>query len=73
MSDQAPRTEATVKLLNLLDIERGASLRAESAAVAVRIARELSEGMTQAERIATHEFLNDVARAVRWPADSHPQ
>ena len=57
-----------VKLLNLLDIGRGVSLRAESTSVAVRIARELSDGMTQAERIATHEFLTEVARAVRWPA-----
>jgi len=68
MSKQTPRTEATVKLLSLLDIERGASLRAESAEVAVRIARELSEGMTRVERIAIREFLNDVGRAVRWPA-----
>ncbi len=71
MSAEAPRTEATVKLLNLLDIERGASLRAESAAVAVRIARELSEGMTRAERIATHQFLTEIASAVRWPPDGH--
>ena len=56
-----------VKLLNLLDIGRGASLRAESTSVAVRVARELSDGMTQAERIATHEFLTEVARDVRWP------
>jgi len=34
---------------------------------AVRVARELSEGMTQAERIAIHEFLTEVADAVRWP------
>ncbi len=57
-----------VKLLNLMDIGHGASLRAESTSVAVRIARELSDGMTQAERIATHKFLTEVARAVRWPA-----
>jgi hypothetical protein len=69
MSRKAPRIRATVKLLNLIDIERGASLRAESAAVAVSVARELSEGMT---RIAADEFLTDVARAVRWPADDHP-
>jgi hypothetical protein len=56
-----------VRLLNLLDIGRGASLRAESTSVAVRVARELSDGMTQAERIATHEFLTDIAQAVRWP------
>ncbi|HEU5387381.1 MAG TPA: hypothetical protein VFV73_15895 [Streptosporangiaceae bacterium] len=31
----------TVKLLNLMDIEHGASLRAESTSAAVRIAREL--------------------------------
>jgi hypothetical protein len=72
MSRKAPRIQATVKLLNLIDIERGASLRAESAAVAVSVARELSEGMTRAERIAADEFLTDVARAVRWPADNHP-
>jgi hypothetical protein len=68
MSRQAPRPEPTVKLLSLLDIEHGASLHAESAALAARIARELSEGMTQAERIATDEFLREVASAVRWPA-----
>ena len=56
-----------VKLLNLLDIGRGASLRAESTSVALRVARELSDGMTQAERIATHEFLTEIAQAVRWP------
>ena len=58
----------TVKLLNLLDIGHGASLRAESTTVAARIARELSEGMTQAERIATFEFLFEIAKTVRWPA-----
>jgi hypothetical protein len=58
----------TVKLLNLLDIGHGASLRAESTSAAVRIARELSDGMTQAGRIATHEFLMEMAKAVRWPA-----
>lgn len=55
------------KLLNLLDVEHGVSLRAESSTIAVRIARELSEGMTQAGRIATHEFLVEIAQAVRWP------
>lgn len=54
-------------MLNLLDIDRGASLRAESTSVAVRVARELSDGMTQAERVATHEFLTEIAQAVRWP------
>lgn len=68
MSKEALKTETTVKLLNLLDIEQGAALRAESNATAARLARELSEGMTQAERIAVHEFLNEVARVVRWPA-----
>lgn len=56
-----------VRLLNLLDIGRGTSLRAESTSVAVRVARELSDGMTQAERNATHEFLTEIAQAVRWP------
>lgn len=54
-------------LLNLLDVEHGVSLRAESSTIAVRLARELSEGMTQAGRIATHEFLVEIAQAVRWP------
>jgi len=58
----------TVKLLNLMDIEHGVSLRAESTSAAARIARELSDGMTQAGRIATHEFLTEIAKAVRWPA-----
>jgi hypothetical protein len=56
-----------VRLLNLLDIGLGASLRAESTSVAARVARELSDGMTPAERIATHEFLTEIAQAVRWP------
>ena len=68
MSRTAPRTQATVKLLNLIDTECGASLRAESAAVAVSIARELSEGMTRAERIATHTSSTDVAA----PRDGPP-
>lgn len=57
----------TVKLLNLLEIDHGASLRAESTSAATRIARELSDGMTQAGRIATHEFLMEIAKAVKWP------
>ena len=57
----------TVKLLNLMDIEHGVSLRAESTLAAVCIARELSDGMTQAGRIATYEFLSEIAKAVRWP------
>ena len=72
MNGQTPRAGTAARLLNLLDIEHGASLRAESAQVAAQVARELSEGMTQAERIATHEFLTQVASAVRWPADDHP-
>jgi hypothetical protein len=58
----------TVKLLNLMNIEYGVSLRAESTSAAVRIARELSDGMTQAGRIATYEFLTEIAKAVRWAA-----
>ncbi|MGD0246625.1 MAG: hypothetical protein ABSB59_40720 [Streptosporangiaceae bacterium] len=56
-------------LLNLLDVERGVSLRAESSSIAMRIARELSEGMTEAGRIAMHDFLNEIARSVKWPAN----
>ena len=58
----------TIKLLNLMDIEHGVSLRAGSTSAAVRIARELSDGMTQTGRIATYEFLSEIAKAVRWPA-----
>lgn len=56
----------TVKLLNLMDLEHGVSLRAESTLAAARIGRELSDGMTQAGRIATYEFLSEIAKAVRW-------
>lgn len=64
-----PDALAPVQLLNLLDIERGAKLRATATATATaaRLARELSEGMTQAERIAAHQFLNEIANNVRWP------
>jgi hypothetical protein len=65
------KAPTTLKLLNLLDVERGASLRVELTAFAMRVAHELSEGMTQAERIAAAEFLTEVASAVRWPA--HPK
>jgi hypothetical protein len=68
MRREAPQAGTPVKLLSLFDIERGASLRAESTAVAVRIAQELSEGMTQSERIAVSQFLTEIANAVRWPA-----
>jgi hypothetical protein len=46
MSEQTSKAGTAVRLLNLLDIEYGASLRAESNASAARLARELSEGMT---------------------------
>jgi hypothetical protein len=58
----------TAKLPNLMGIEHGVLLRAESTPATVRIARELSEGMTQAGRVATYEFLTEIANAVRWPA-----
>jgi hypothetical protein len=68
MRREPPHVDSPVKLLSLFDIGHGASLRAESTAVAVRVAKELSEGMTQSERIAVSEFLIEVANAVRWPA-----
>jgi hypothetical protein len=68
MRKDAPQADTPVRLLNLFDIEHGASLRAEATAVAARLARELSEGMAQSERIAVSEFLIEVANAVRWPA-----
>jgi transcriptional regulator with XRE-family HTH domain len=62
-----PGARAPVKLLNLLEIGRGAKLRASATAAAVRLARELSEGMTEAERVAVHQFLYEIADHVRWP------
>lgn len=56
-----------VGLLGLADIEHGAALHAESRREAARIARELSEGLTRAERIAVHEFLTSMADEIRWP------
>lgn len=67
-SGKRAASPSPVTLLNLLDVEHGVSLRAESDAAALRIARELcADGMTQAERIALHEFLYKIANAVRWP------
>jgi len=54
-------------LAGLVDFGHGASLQAESNAMAARLARELSAGMTAAERIAVHQFLTHVADEVRWP------
>lgn len=79
MSEEAapkPRAQVSkgigVGLLGLVDIERGASLRAESSREAVRIAQELSESMTRAERIAVHEFLTNIADEIRWPGMHWP-
>jgi hypothetical protein len=56
-----------VTLRSNVDVELGVTLRAESYAAAVRIARELcAEGVTQPERIALYEFLHKIADAVRW-------
>jgi hypothetical protein len=61
-----PPSPAT--LLSLLDVEHGTSLQGESNAAALRIAHELcANGMTEADRIALSEFLDKIARAVRWP------
>jgi hypothetical protein len=51
-----------------MDVELGVTLRTESDAAAVRVARELcAEGITQPERVALYEFLHKIADAVRWP------
>lgn len=60
-------TQPIAALLSLVDLGEGTALQAEANAVAARVAREMSVGMTQAQRIAAHEFLIDVARHVRWP------
>jgi hypothetical protein len=64
-----PALQATpfAVLLGLVDLGHGASLQAETNAMAARLAREMSEGMTAAERIAVHQFLTKVADKVRWP------
>jgi hypothetical protein len=56
-------------LLSLVDLGEGTALQIEANAVAARVAREMSAGMTQAQRIAAHEFLVEVARHVRWPRE----
>jgi hypothetical protein len=49
-------------------VELAITLRAESDAVARRVAREMChEGITGHERVAIYEFLHKVAAAVRWP------
>jgi hypothetical protein len=49
-------------------VELAITMRAESDAVARRMAREMChEGITQHERVAICEFLRKVAEAVRWP------
>lgn len=53
-------------LLGLVDLGHGASLQAETNATAVRLGREISEGMTSAERIAVYQFLIKVAFEVRY-------
>jgi transcriptional regulator with XRE-family HTH domain len=64
-----PASQATpfAALLGLVDLGHGASLQAETDALAARLAREMSEGMTGAQRKAVHEFLTKVADQVRWP------
>jgi len=64
-----PASQATplAALLGLVDLGHGASLQAETNATAARLAREISEGMTAAQRIAVHQFLTNVADKVRWP------
>jgi hypothetical protein len=64
---QPQPTQPIAVLLSLVDLGEGTALQAEANAVAARVAREMSARMTQAQRIAAHEFLTDVARHVRWP------
>ncbi len=63
----ASQAASFAALLGLADLGHGASLQAEADAMAARLAREMSEGMTQAQRVAVHEFLTKVAGKVRWP------
>lgn len=63
----ASQTAPFAALLSLIDLGYGASFQAETNARASRLAHEISQGMTSAQRVAVHEFLTKVAREVRWP------
>jgi hypothetical protein len=67
---QPQPSQPIAALLSLVDLGEGTALQAEANAVAARVAREMSAGMTQAQRIAAHEFLVEVARHMRWPPRS---
>jgi hypothetical protein len=55
-------------LRGIADVELAITMRAESDAVARRMACEMChEGITKQERIAIYDFLHKVAEAVRWP------
>ena len=64
---RAPQATQFAALLGLIDLGHGASMQAATNAMAAQLAREMSEGMTPAERIAVDEFLTKVALKVRWP------
>jgi len=66
-----PNPPATT-LRSIIDVELGVTMRTESDAAAIRVARDLYEaGITRAERIALQDFLYKVAQEVRFPSDSY--
>jgi hypothetical protein len=56
-------------LVSLIDLSEGTALQAEANAVAARVVREMSAGMTEAQRVAAWEFLSQVALRVRFPRE----
>ncbi len=66
---QLQPSQPIAALLSLEDLGEGTARQAEANDVAASVAREISAGMTQAQRTAAWEFLNAVARLVRWPAE----
>jgi hypothetical protein len=56
-------------LVSLIDLGEGTALQAEANAVAARVAREMSAGMTETQRVAAWEFLTLVALRVRFPRE----
>jgi hypothetical protein len=48
-------------MLSLIDLERGAAMRADYGNYVKLVARELSEGMTQDQRKAAGYFLSEVS------------
>ena len=64
-----PMVQPMAVLVSLVDLGEGAALQAEANALAARVAREMSAGMTETQRVAAWEFLGKVALRVRFPRE----